>query len=107
MRDGGLDPGSPFLSPRGLGRPSQERRLVTRLAAMAGNEQALPDPRVAAAATAAASATAPRAPASGALLGGLFPSEGAARARARTRGRGACAPAGRGFQRSEAAGGPC
>lgn len=39
MREGGIDPGSPFLSPRDR---RQERTLITRMAALAGNEQVRP-----------------------------------------------------------------
>lgn len=34
MTSGGIDPGSPYMSPRSRG---DERRLITRMAAMAGN----------------------------------------------------------------------
>lgn len=39
MREGGIDPGSPFLSPRDR---RQDRQLITRMAALAGNEQVRP-----------------------------------------------------------------
>ncbi|KXZ52960.1 hypothetical protein GPECTOR_8g333 [Gonium pectorale] len=64
MRDGGIDPGSPYMSPRERGT---ERRLVTRMAALAGNEQAI----------AAMDASNP------ALLDGLYPSAALQAAQAR------------------------
>ncbi|GLC68585.1 hypothetical protein PLESTF_000711300 [Pleodorina starrii] len=57
MRSGGIDPGSPYLTPRDRGA---DRWLVTRMAALAGNEQALAVPE---------SASLPAG-----LLDGLYPS---------------------------------
>ncbi|GLI66401.1 hypothetical protein VaNZ11_010162 [Volvox africanus] len=58
MHSGGIDPGSPYLTPR---RRDADRRLVIRMAAMAGNEQAL-----------VGSDSVP----SGGVLDGLYPSSG-------------------------------
>ncbi|PNW78263.1 hypothetical protein CHLRE_09g404500v5 [Chlamydomonas reinhardtii] len=64
MRRGGIDPGSPYMSPRERGT---ERRLITRMAALAGNDQALAPAAHAGGASVAAT---------DALLDGLYPSTG-------------------------------
>ncbi|KAG2450986.1 hypothetical protein HYH02_004258 [Chlamydomonas schloesseri] len=75
MQRGGIDPGSPYMSPRKRGT---ERRLITRMAALAGNDQAL----VAVAAAGArsggggAAAASSGSAAADALLDGLYPSTG-------------------------------
>ncbi|EFJ51807.1 hypothetical protein VOLCADRAFT_87353 [Volvox carteri f. nagariensis] len=56
MRTGGIDPGSPYLTPRDR---DVDRRLVTRMAALAGNDQALAGPEIAS---------------SAGVLDGLYPS---------------------------------